>query len=112
MISNRGALQEMRTYKEAEQAGKHVGFELVNSVDIAVASPVAGPWCAICSISTNVMNGSVLQVQDRHPLRSFLSARLPTLAMDLSLKAIFCLQHCCWSEGSICNCHLQCIKQN
>ncbi|CAL5219207.1 g998 [Coccomyxa viridis] len=37
-------LPEMRTYKEAEQAGKHVGFELVGSVDIAVASPVAGPW--------------------------------------------------------------------
>ncbi len=35
----------MRTYKEAEQAGKHVGFELLNSIDIAVASPVAGPWC-------------------------------------------------------------------
>ena len=39
-------MQEMRTYKEAEQAGKHVGFELVGSVDIAVASPVAGPWYA------------------------------------------------------------------
>lgn len=37
-------LQEMRTYKEAEQAGKHVGFELVHSSDIAVASPVTGPW--------------------------------------------------------------------
>ena len=36
----------MRTYKEAEQAGKHVGFELVGSIDIAVASPVAGPWYA------------------------------------------------------------------
>lgn len=48
LIYCRAALQEMRTYKEAEQAGKHVGFELVNSVDIAVASPVAGPWYAIC----------------------------------------------------------------
>ena len=38
--------QEMRTYKEAEDAGKNVGFELVLSVDIAAASPVAGPWCA------------------------------------------------------------------
>ncbi|CAL8460594.1 g123 [Coccomyxa elongata] len=37
-------LPEMRTYKEAEAAGKHVGFELVNSIDIATASPVAGPW--------------------------------------------------------------------
>lgn len=42
-------LQEMRTYKEAEAAGKHVGFELVNSIDIATASPVAGPWCALCT---------------------------------------------------------------
>ena len=41
-----GAVQEMRTYKEAEQAGKHVGFELLGSIDIAVASPVAGPWYA------------------------------------------------------------------
>ena len=41
-----GWVQEMRTYKEAEQAGKHVGFELVGSIDIAVASPVAGPWYA------------------------------------------------------------------
>ncbi len=39
-------LQEMRTYKEAEAAGQHVGFELVTSIDIATASPVAGPWCA------------------------------------------------------------------
>ncbi len=36
----------MRTYKEAEQAGKNVGFELVRSVDIATVSPVASPWCA------------------------------------------------------------------
>ena len=37
-------LQEMRTYKEAEQAGKNVGFHLVMSYDIATASPVSGPW--------------------------------------------------------------------
>lgn len=37
----------MRTYKEAEQAGKSVGFELVRSVDIATVSPVATPWCAL-----------------------------------------------------------------
>ena len=36
--------QEMRTYKEAEQAGKNVGFQLVMSYDIATASPVSGPW--------------------------------------------------------------------
>ena len=35
----------MRTYKEAEEAGKHVGFELLISSDIAAASPAAGPWC-------------------------------------------------------------------
>ena len=38
--------QEMRTYKQAEDAGKNVGFELVLSIDIASASPVAGPWYA------------------------------------------------------------------
>ena len=37
--------QEMRTWQEAEQAGKSAGLELVTSIDIAVASPVAGPWC-------------------------------------------------------------------
>ena len=35
----------MRTYKEAEQAGKNVGFDLVSSYDLATASPVCGPWC-------------------------------------------------------------------
>lgn len=37
-------LPEMRTWKEAEDAGKAVGFELVMSVDMATASPVCGPW--------------------------------------------------------------------
>ncbi|KAK9824254.1 hypothetical protein WJX72_008953 [[Myrmecia] bisecta] len=38
-------LPEMRTYIEAENAGKHVGFELVQSVDIAANSPkVCGSW--------------------------------------------------------------------
>ena len=37
-------VQEMRTWKEAEQAGKDSGFELVLSYDVAVASPVCGPW--------------------------------------------------------------------
>ena len=36
--------QEMRTHKEAEQAGKTAGLELVSSIDIAVASAVASPW--------------------------------------------------------------------
>ena len=35
----------MRTWKEAEDAGKKVGFELVSSIDLAVASSVCGPWC-------------------------------------------------------------------
>jgi 24-methylenesterol C-methyltransferase len=34
----------MRTYKEAEVAGKNVGFELVLSIDLADASIVAGAW--------------------------------------------------------------------
>jgi len=37
-------LPEMRTYKQAEQAGKNVGFELAMSLDLATASVVAGPW--------------------------------------------------------------------
>ena len=39
-----GAPQEMRTYLEAEAAGKAVGFELVDSRDIAHTSPPAGHW--------------------------------------------------------------------
>ncbi len=39
-----GDAQEMRTWKEAEDAGKKVGFELVNSIDLAVSSSVCGPW--------------------------------------------------------------------
>ena len=37
----------MRTYKQAEDAGKSVGFELVMSLDLANASVVAAPWCAM-----------------------------------------------------------------
>lgn len=37
-------LPEMRTYREAEKAGKDCGFELVLSYDVATASPVCGPW--------------------------------------------------------------------
>ncbi|GLC44114.1 hypothetical protein PLESTF_000693200 [Pleodorina starrii] len=37
-------LPEMRTWKQAEDAGKNVGFELVMSLDLATASVVAGPW--------------------------------------------------------------------
>jgi hypothetical protein len=38
------APQEMRTWTEAEEAGKKAGFELVTSLDVATASVVAGPW--------------------------------------------------------------------
>jgi 24-methylenesterol C-methyltransferase len=37
-------LPEMRTYTECEGAGKNVGFELVESRDLAVASDPCGPW--------------------------------------------------------------------
>mmetsp|Transcript_31415 Transcript_31415/g.57040 ORF Transcript_31415/g.57040 Transcript_31415/m.57040 type:complete len:382 (-) Transcript_31415:444-1589(-) len=37
-------LPEMRTWLEAEEAGKTVGFELVRSLDLATSSTVAGPW--------------------------------------------------------------------
>lgn len=37
-------LPEMRTWKQAEDAGKAVGFKLVTSLDLAVASQVADGW--------------------------------------------------------------------
>ena len=43
-LSSHATMQEMRTWKEAEDAGKKVGFELVTSLDLAVASSVCGPW--------------------------------------------------------------------
>lgn len=36
--------QEMRTWKEAEDAGQKVGFKLVWSIDLATSSIVSGPW--------------------------------------------------------------------
>ena len=39
-----GAGQEMRSWQEAEEAGKSVGFRLVHSYDVATESRVAGPW--------------------------------------------------------------------
>eukprot|EP01024_Parvocaulis_polyphysoides_P022733 TRINITY_DN2107_c0_g2_i6.p3 TRINITY_DN2107_c0_g2~~TRINITY_DN2107_c0_g2_i6.p3 ORF type:complete len:221 (+),score=23.88 TRINITY_DN2107_c0_g2_i6:450-1112(+) len=37
-------LPEMRSWLEAEEAGKAVGFNLVMSYDMATSSPVNGPW--------------------------------------------------------------------
>ena len=34
----------MRTYKQAEEAGSIAGFDMLESIDLATASPVAGPW--------------------------------------------------------------------
>ena len=34
----------MRTYLEAEQAGRDAGFELLKSYDVATESVVAGAW--------------------------------------------------------------------
>eukprot|EP00878_Enallax_costatus_P040026 GHUV01045992.1.p1 GENE.GHUV01045992.1~~GHUV01045992.1.p1 ORF type:complete len:101 (+),score=20.86 GHUV01045992.1:247-549(+) len=34
----------MRTYKQAEEAGKAVGFKLVTSLDLATSSKVADGW--------------------------------------------------------------------
>lgn len=37
----------MRTWKQAEEAGRAVGFKLLESRDVALASPAAvKPWCA------------------------------------------------------------------
>lgn len=38
------ALQDMRTYKQAEEAGKKAGFKLITATDLAVASSGALPW--------------------------------------------------------------------
>lgn len=38
-------LQDMRSYKQAEEAGKKAGFKLVSAMDLAVASAGALPWC-------------------------------------------------------------------
>jgi 24-methylenesterol C-methyltransferase len=37
-------LPEMRTWREAEEAGKKAGLELVTSIDLATASAGAGAW--------------------------------------------------------------------
>lgn len=37
-------LPEMRTWQQAEEAGKAAGMELVTSIDLATASTVAAPW--------------------------------------------------------------------
>lgn len=37
-------LQEMRTYSQCEEAGKNVGFELVESRDLATACQPCGAW--------------------------------------------------------------------
>uniref|UniRef100_A0A7S3QZT3 Methyltransferase n=1 Tax=Dunaliella tertiolecta TaxID=3047 RepID=A0A7S3QZT3_DUNTE len=37
-------LPEMRSWKDAEEAGKKVGFELVWSINLATSSVVCGPW--------------------------------------------------------------------
>ena len=42
----------MRTYKEAEKAGKDCGFELLLSYDVATASPVCGPWWVSLPLNT------------------------------------------------------------
>ncbi len=36
--------QEMRTYKQCEEAGISVGFELMQSRDLSTASEACGPW--------------------------------------------------------------------
>ncbi|KAG1656055.1 hypothetical protein FOA52_004474 [Chlamydomonas sp. UWO 241] len=43
-INYGNGLPEMRTYKQAEAAGKLVGFELMRSEDLATLSPVTGAW--------------------------------------------------------------------
>lgn len=44
LVSDVLGAQEMRTYKQAEEAGSIAGFDMLESIDLATASPVAGPW--------------------------------------------------------------------
>lgn len=43
-INYGNGLPDMRTAKEAEDAGRRVGFKLVTSLDLATASEPCGPW--------------------------------------------------------------------
>lgn len=55
-------LQEMRTYIQCEDAGKSVGFELVESRDLAVASDPCGPWCVALHLSPPLAHASAVDV--------------------------------------------------
>lgn len=54
-------LQEMRTYTECEGAGKSVGFELVESRDLAVASDPCGPWYVALPLGFKVQGFGLLR---------------------------------------------------
>ncbi len=44
LLAAAGGAQEMRTWKQAEDAGKAVGFDLVWSQDLAISSVVCSAW--------------------------------------------------------------------
>ncbi|CAG9466863.1 unnamed protein product [Pedinophyceae sp. YPF-701] len=60
-INKGNGLPEMRSYKECEEAGKRAGFELVKSIDFAVASPVCKPWYA----RLQTLNGPQIKIINR-----------------------------------------------
>lgn len=46
--ADRLALQDLRSWQEADEAGKKVGFKLHLSYDAGAASPVLHPWSSPC----------------------------------------------------------------
>ena len=111
LICSWGALQEMRTYKEAEQAGKHVGFELINSVDIAVASPVAGPWYVICSTWTHARIAMIVQPpasMRQESMKGIFECMTATLGNGPVLAGSL-LQHLCQGDNSTGSCQSLCM---
>ncbi|PNH06504.1 24-methylenesterol C-methyltransferase 2 [Tetrabaena socialis] len=59
-------LPEMRTYTQAEDAGKSVGFEMVMSLDLATASVVSGTWYERLRMGkyTHAMNQAMVSTVD------------------------------------------------
>ncbi len=63
----RSPMQEMRTYTECEQAGKTVGFELVESRDLATACCACGSWYVQDWWSVPCVSGGALQREGSKP---------------------------------------------
>ena len=68
----------MRTYTQCEDAGKNVGFQLVESRDLAVASDPCGPWCVPhlpAHIACRWAAAQLIHVKASFPVSSLQDAR-------------------------------------